>query len=69
MQKTDLFNYLDAYSFSGVSDITMAVEDYFRENIEKDEKWTPSYWELAYFSELAREYMEYADYIDEGDDY
>lgn len=43
MQKTDLFNHLDAYSFSGVSDITMAVEDYFRENIEKDEKWTPSY--------------------------
>jgi len=65
MKKSNLFEYLDAYSFAWKTDITMAIEDYFREYIEKNEKRTPSYWELAYFEELAEEYMEYADYIDE----
>ena len=65
IKKSDLFNYLDQYSFSWKSDITMAIEDFYRENIEKDENYTPSRWEIAYFWDLAEDYMEYADYIDE----
>lgn len=65
MKKENLFNYLDAYSFAWKTDIMIAIEDYFRESIEKNEERTPSYWELVYFWELAEEYMDYADYIDE----
>lgn len=58
MKKQDLFAYLDAFSFVSIWEIEMAIEDFFREFVEKNEKFSPSYWELAYYSELASEYLE-----------
>lgn len=57
MKKQDLFAYLDAFSFVSIWEIEMAIEDFFREFVEKNEKFSPSYWELAYYSELASEYI------------
>lgn len=71
MEKSDkekLFKHLDMYSFAWKQDISMAIEDYVRDIILKDGKWTPSYWELAEIWELAEDYMEYADYINEEEE-
>lgn len=57
MKKQDLFAFLDAYSFVEEWEIEMAIEEFFRRFVEKDEEFTPSYWELAYYSELASEYI------------
>ena len=57
MKKEKLFNYLDGYYFVEESEITLAINDFFRDYIEKDENYQASYWELIYFQELAEEYI------------
>lgn len=57
MKKKDLYAYLDAFTFSEIAEIEMAVSDYFREFVEKDEDYQPSWWEIAYYAELAEEYV------------
>lgn len=58
MKKTDLFAYLDAYHFVDLGEVEMAVADFFRDYVEKNENYQPSRWELAYYSELADEYIQ-----------
>ena len=55
--KNDLFNYLDIYTFVWDFEILGAIEDFFRECVEKNENRSPSYGELLYFQELAEEYI------------
>lgn len=55
--KKDLFDYLDEFSFVDDWEIPMAVNDFFRDYVEKDENYQASYWELLYFQELAEEYQ------------
>ena len=57
MKKKDLFAYLDAWEFSELGEISIAIMEYFRDFVEKDPDYQPSYWELAYYSELAEEYI------------
>lgn len=56
--KKDLFAFLNAYYFTEPWEVEMAICSFFREYVEKDEDYQPSYWELAYYSELANEYIE-----------
>lgn len=56
--KDDLFWYLDIFNFVWEFEILGAIEDFFRECVEKDENRTPSYGELVYFQDLAKEYMD-----------
>ena len=53
----DLFEYLDVYTFVDGSEVTMAVNDFFRDYIEKDDNFQASYGELIYFQELADDYI------------
>lgn len=53
----DLFEYLDVYTFVDDSEVTMAVNDFFRDYIEKDDNFQASYGELIYFQELADDYI------------
>lgn len=53
----DLFEYLDVYTFVDGSEVTMAVNDFFRDYIEKDDNFQASYGELIYFQELAEDYI------------
>ena len=39
MKKEKLFNYLDGYYFVEESEITLAINDFFRDYIEKDENY------------------------------
>lgn len=55
--KNDLFWYLDIYTFVWDFEVLGAIEDFFRECVEKNENYSPSYWELLYFQELADEYI------------
>lgn len=57
MKKEKLFSYLDGYYFVEESEVTLAINDFFRDYIEKDENYQASYWELIYFQELAEEYI------------
>ena len=57
LKKSDLFSYLDWISFVEFWEVEMAVNDFFRKYVEKDENFQPSRWELAYYSELAEEYI------------
>lgn len=57
MEKSDLYNFLDGFYFVEESEVTMAVNDFFRDYVEKDENYQASYWELIYFQELAEEYI------------
>ena len=42
-QLKNLFDYLDGFCFVLGCEVVGAVEDFIREEIEKDEKRTPSY--------------------------
>ena len=53
----DLFQFLDWFYFVEEGEITMAVNDFFRDYVEKDKHYQASYWELIYFQELAEMYQ------------
>lgn len=59
--KKSLFEYLDWISFSEeeieAGCIVGAIEDYYREYVEENEAFSPSYWELAFYTELSEEYL------------
>lgn len=61
-KKSDLFEYLDWVHFVNIWEIEMAIADYFRDYVEKNPDYQPSWWELAYYSELAQEYIKTDDY-------
>ena len=50
----DLFEYLDVYTFVEDSEVTMAIEDFFRENKIVT---SPSWWEVFFFQKLADDYI------------
>ena len=54
MKKSDLFEYLDGFSFVSFDEIQMAVNDFF---VEKMYVFNPSYSDLMYYQTLASEYM------------
>lgn len=43
MKKKDLFAYLDAWEFSELGEISIAIMEYFRDFVEKDPDYQPSY--------------------------
>ena len=57
MTLKDLFQFLDWFYFVEEEEITMAVNDFFRDYVEKDKNYQASYWELFYFQELAEMYQ------------
>ena len=63
MTKKNLFNYLESYCFTYGYEVTGAIEDYFREYVEKNDNFSPSYWELIQYYNLAREYANKKWYI------
>lgn len=63
MNTKKLFEYLETYCFEYWYEVVWAIEDYFREFIEKDENFFPSYWELLEYYNLAREYAHKKGYI------
>lgn len=58
MTEKGLFNFLDWFNFFDNLELLGAIEQYFRGYVEKNESFTPSYWELAYYWELADKYKE-----------
>ena len=61
--KKAIFNYLEGFCFTYWYEIILAIEEYYRENIEKNEKFSPSYWELIQYQNIAREYANKKWYI------
>ena len=54
MKKSDLFEFLDWFTFVNESEIYMAVEDFLTENM----LCSPSRWTCFYASKLWKEYIE-----------
>jgi len=54
LTKQDLWNYLDWINFVDLDEIYMAVNDFF---VEYAKIFNPSYGQLAYYTELANEYV------------
>lgn len=52
-----LYGFLDWYNFIDSGEIIMAIEEFDRENVENNQLFCASYWELAYYWKLCDNYI------------